>query len=555
VAHALVLYPDTIFASDFRIVRPLSEGGMGAVYLVEQISTGSPRALKVMHEHLVSDDKLRKRFVQEARVGSKIRSDHVVQVIAAGIDEASATPWLVMELLEGKDLAAYERSRGRLPMAEVREICAQFCHALAAAHQVGVVHRDLKPENVFLSEARREGAPFTLKVLDFGISKILSEAVPSTTTSAIGTPMWMAPEQTDPGAVIGPATDVWALGLMVYWMLTGRSYWRVAAMENVSAMALMREVVFEPLTAASARAAESGCADALPQGFDAWFARCVVRELPARFHDAGQARAALLPLLGMPVTGPTALPLELKAEEDHRAAVDVVTAPTQLATPVTGPALPTGPAVSESLPPPAAPSKRWMIWAGAGLLVACVAVAGLMASQRQGAGQGKLVERCQHGHAQSCAALAKAHETGGRGVTRSMDRAADYYFRACQSGDFQSCMAAGNLYQSGENVTRDDARAAACFDKACAGGEGLGCRNLGTLTLNGDGVTRSEARALWLFMQACDKGQPEACTKAAEMHRDGRGVNKDLEKAKELFSRACFGRDPKACKELESFGN
>src|SRR5438876_9532147 len=88
-----------IFADDFRVVRPLSEGGMGAVYEVEQLSTGNRRALKLMHRELVGDARMRSRFVQEARVGAKIASDHVVQVIGAGIDEATGSPWLAMELL------------------------------------------------------------------------------------------------------------------------------------------------------------------------------------------------------------------------------------------------------------------------------------------------------------------------------------------------------------------------------------------------------------------------------------------------------------------------
>lgn len=553
----LVLEPDSVFATDYRVVRPLSEGGMGAVYLVEQISTGNQRALKVMHEHLVQDGKLRGRFVQEARVCSRIRSDHVVQVIGAGIDEPTGTPWLVMELLEGQDLSAYVRAKGPIPIGEVREICAQLCHALAAAHQVGIVHRDLKPENIFLSEARREGATFTLKVLDFGIAKILSEALPATTTTAIGTPLWMAPEQTDVGAFIGPATDVWALGLIVFWMLTGKSYWRVASQEQASAMALMREVVFENLTPASTRAAELGCEGLLPEGFDAWFSRCVVRETHSRFADAGEARALLLPLLG-DTSALAPSPLDLRTSPVGEAPSDVMTAPTQLAQP-TPPripdALPTAPAVTESVPPPSlmmqAPSRPWLKWvipAGVLLVIAIVFILGRPKKQ----GAATLHAECERGVPSACVTLAKAHEHGARGVVRSMEKAAALYLRACEHGDFQSCVVAGNLYQSGENVPRDDARAANAFSKACGAGEGIACRTLAWMTLNGDGVNKSEARALWLFLEACNHGQPEACTKAGEMHRDGRGIAKDPDQAKELFSRGCMGRDPKACKQLDA---
>jgi serine/threonine protein kinase/TPR repeat protein len=573
VPRTLDLEPDTIFASDYRIVRPLNEGGMGAVYLVEQISTGSLRALKVMHEHLVQDDKLRARFVQEARVCSRIRSDHVVQVIGAGIDEPTGTPWLVMELLEGRDLAAHVRAKGPLSIDEVREICAQLCHALAAAHQVGIVHRDLKPENIFLSEARREGAFFTLKVLDFGIAKILSEAIPSTTTTAIGTPLWMAPEQTDIGATIGPSTDVWALGLIVFWMLTGHFYWRAATHDQPSAMALMREVVFEPLVPACTRVEQLHCGSTLPLGFESWFSRCIVRDTSQRFQDAGQARAALLPILGDPSVGPaTSVDFHVSTDGKNPAATvvvsaelsgsvmadDVVTAPTQLAapTPVRLPdTLPTAPAVTESVPPPSLlvqPGPRpWPKWAmGAGLVLAMLAVM-LVARSKKKPAAINLQAECARGSHVACAALARGYEHGGRGLSRNMEQAASHYLRACEHGDIQSCVEAGNLYRSGENVPRDEAKAASAYDKACTGGEGIACRNLAWMTLNGDGVAKSDARAVWLLLQACNRGQPEACTKAGEMHREGRGVAADPEQAKELLTRGCVGRDPKACKELD----
>src|SRR3954447_19206779 len=134
---------DTVFARDYRVLQPLAEGGMGAVYVVEQLSTGSRRALKLMHPQLVQDPRLRQRFEQEARVGARIESDHVVQVIAAGVDEETGYPFLVMELLKGEDLGAALAKRGAMSPEETRQIFAQLCHALAAAHVAGIVHRDL----------------------------------------------------------------------------------------------------------------------------------------------------------------------------------------------------------------------------------------------------------------------------------------------------------------------------------------------------------------------------------------------------------------------------
>ena len=186
MAGIVGLTPGSVFAADYRILRPLSGGGMGAVYAAEQISTGNLRALKLMHPHLVEDEALRRRFEREARVGSRIASDHIVQVIAAGIDEPTGTPWIAMEMLEGETLGAYVERRGALSKGEAAEIIRQLGHALGAAHAVGVVHRDLKPDNIFIASARRSGAELLVKVLDFGIAKVVAEAKPSATAKGPG---------------------------------------------------------------------------------------------------------------------------------------------------------------------------------------------------------------------------------------------------------------------------------------------------------------------------------------------------------------------------------
>ena len=131
----------TLFAKDFEVLRPLKEGGMGAVYEVRQRSTDKLRALKVMQPQLVRDAGLRQRFEVEARVAARIKSHHVVEVIGAGVDEQTGLPWLAMELLDGTDLETTLQQRGRLPVQETREIFAQLCHAMAAAHQANIVHR------------------------------------------------------------------------------------------------------------------------------------------------------------------------------------------------------------------------------------------------------------------------------------------------------------------------------------------------------------------------------------------------------------------------------
>ena len=311
MAGIVDLSPGAIFAGEFRVVRPLAKGGMGAVYVVEQLGTGRERALKLMHPILAADGKAVERFQREARVASQIESDHVVEVVAAGVDAGSGTPWLCMELLRGETLADRVERDGSLSLADALEVARQLGHALSAAHRAGIVHRDLKPENVYLAAPRREGVPFTLKVLDFGIATLVHESTGPKTTQGVGSPMWMAPEQTNVGKV-SCATDVWALGLIAFYLRVGKPYWKTASTAGATLTALLVEIMVEPLVPATQRAAELGAAGVLPAGFDAWFARTVTREPTERYPEAGAAIAELVRVLGagLPgaVTGPLATP-------------------------------------------------------------------------------------------------------------------------------------------------------------------------------------------------------------------------------------------------------
>lgn len=298
------LAPGTVVGGDFRILNRLAHGGMGAVYVAEQLSTGQRRALKVMHPALVAAPGARERFVQEARVGAHIPSEHVVQVIAAGVDEQLGVPWLSMELLQGEDLGSYAARQGPLPFDEVVRIFRPLCHALGAAHAAGIAHRDVKPENVFLASALSADTTQHVKVLDFGIAKLVAEAKDAP-TAQVGTPLWMAPEQADVGKSISGATDVWALGLMAFRLLVGQPYWRTARDPSSSLQALLKESLMDPLVPASQRATEYGMGHALPPGFDAWFSHCVDREPARRFPSAHEAYSALQALASR--TGPSAM--------------------------------------------------------------------------------------------------------------------------------------------------------------------------------------------------------------------------------------------------------
>ena len=267
---------------------------MGAVYVALQLGTQKERALKVMRPSLVRDARSRERFLYEARASASLDSDHVVDVVAAGVDDATGAPWIAMELLRGETLADAVARRQRMPPREVRECFDQLRHALTAAHSIGLVHRDLKPENLFLEAPRRSDVSFTLKVLDFGIAKTLdANDVAKSTGSSVGSPLWMAPEQAN-AQPVSTATDVWPLGLLAFWMLTGRVYWNAPYGDGITLAGLLTEILIAPFEWPSQRAANSGLAGLLPPDFDEWFAHCLVRDPGARYPDGARAISALL---------------------------------------------------------------------------------------------------------------------------------------------------------------------------------------------------------------------------------------------------------------------
>jgi len=280
----------TVVGGDFMVVRPLRRGTAGALYVAEQLSTSQHRALKIMHAAYVSDETLFKRFEREAQMAAKIPSEHVTQIIASGVDEKMQIPWIAMELLEGQNLGDHVSEFGPMPKEMVRGIFEQLCHAISAAHKIGVVHRDLKPANIFLSEARRVGAQKMVKVLDFGVARVIAESL-TLQGAPLGTPNWMSPEQVR-GESATTATDVFALGLIAFYMLTAKSFWRSCLIEN-NDFAVMREIGEEAMPIASMRALELGAGHLIPKGFNEWFAQCMARNPNERFVNANAAYAAL----------------------------------------------------------------------------------------------------------------------------------------------------------------------------------------------------------------------------------------------------------------------
>lgn len=298
-----VLGSGQMFAGRYRIERFLAQGGFGAVYVAEQLATEARVAIKVLWPHVLQARDAVEKFEQEARIAGRVNSDHIVRVLDAGYDDSTHMPFLVMELLDGEDLGQRIEREGALPPEVVVDYLSQTASALDRAHSYvdregvprPIVHRDLKPENLFL--ARRDDGGLTVKVLDFGIAKILN-STSDVSRDVKGTPLFMAFEQAS-GAAITPRTDVWALGLIAFYLLTGQNYWNTSRQPDAALMQLFAEVLSLPLDPASVRLAGIGHPALLPPGFDAWFGRCVNRETEQRFPSAGEAVAELANVFGI----------------------------------------------------------------------------------------------------------------------------------------------------------------------------------------------------------------------------------------------------------------
>jgi len=293
-----VLLPGSVFAGRYRVEKCIAEGGMGAVYEVLHTETGRRHALKVMHAHTLSSAEMRDRFRQEARVAANVQSEFIVDVLDAGVETTNNLPFLVMELLQGEELGRLLERRGRFTPAETVTFLGQVAMALDKTHRAMIVHRDLKPENLFLTY-RDDGAP-RVKVLDFGVAKIVAETnTNAAATRSLGTPLYMAPEQFQPGNKVSPSTDLFALALIAYTFLVGQSYWAEDATASANVFSFALVAIHGPREPACARAARAGVA--LPPAFDAWFSRAASPDPSARFTSATAMIRALGELLSVPV--------------------------------------------------------------------------------------------------------------------------------------------------------------------------------------------------------------------------------------------------------------
>src|SRR6188768_680393 len=274
-----------VVAQKYRVDRFIGQGGMGVVVAGFHLELDQPVAIKFLVTESGLESEGAERFRREARAAAKIHSEHVARVFDIGLlDER--VPYMVMELLNGSDLEHEIERRGVLPVAEAVGYLLQAIDAVAEAHSVGIVHRDLKPTNLFLAQ-RADGSRI-VKVLDFGISKLLSgkqrEGALTRTAGFVGSPLHKSPEQMRSARDVDARADVWALGAILYVMVTGQlphpgnSLPEVClAVMNTSPRPL-KDFVAEP-----------------PEGLEAILMRCLMKDPALRFGSVAELAEQLLP--------------------------------------------------------------------------------------------------------------------------------------------------------------------------------------------------------------------------------------------------------------------
>jgi serine/threonine protein kinase len=276
-----------ILSNKYLVEEVIGEGGVGIVVAAHHLELDERVAIKFLRTDVMDDPDVVARFAHEAKAAVAIKSEYVARVFDVGLT-ASGIPFLVMEYLEGHDLATEIDSTGALPARDAVEYVMQACEALAVAHSKGVIHRDIKPANLFL--LRRDAMP-VVKVLDFGISKaaltgsVFGGPLPALQGGKLmGTPLYMSPEQIRSTDDVDPQTDIWSLGVVLYELLTGEP-----AFQASSSNELCAEVLTTDPQSLASRSPQ------VPAGLVAVVEKCLRRDRAERFQNVAELAIALLP--------------------------------------------------------------------------------------------------------------------------------------------------------------------------------------------------------------------------------------------------------------------
>ncbi len=567
----------------YRILRKLGQGGMGAVYLAQHILMDEPRALKFLSPELSRDQAFTGRFLREVRTLRQIRNRNVVDCgdLEAAEDDSL---FFSMEFVDGPDLrgllnachpertlsAAKGESKdlhlpsGALPVPLALSIARQIAEGLGAAHSKGMVHRDIKPENILMA---RDGDTWLPKIADFGIVATKESSTAYTRTGGtLLTMAYAAPEQWrgTPAAELDGRTDLYALGGLLYEMLTGQTAFHA---ENYEGWARQHQTT-PPQPPSTLRPDLVNC-----QGLDVLVLRLLAKDRNDRPKDV----AELLGLLdAVRLVAPKAHRETVKengkqlgGKRSRRVTIWVWVASIALLlvtvivtarifwpkTPSSAPVDYEAEAKKLGLTYTPTPPKDITLPKGLTLIVPVgdeQKAEALLDQNRYAEAAPLFNKACDAGIARGCADLAYLYDQG-KGVAQNDSRAAKLATKACNAGDAYGCLAIGELYEEGRGVTQDYSRAVEFYTKACKGRISHGCYSLGMMYDNGQGVAKDSSQAVAFYSKACDAGEAEGCNNLGDMYSNGQGVEKDDARAVSLFSKACILSSADGCSNLGNY--
>jgi len=280
--------PNDLLLRKYRIQGVVGRGGTSVVFAARHEQLGTRVAIKVLTVSADAEEEATRRFLREARAAAALRSPHVARILDVDIDERGRR-CQVMELLEGRDLSRVIGEESPLPIEQAVGYVSHVCAGMEEAHAAGILHRDLKPQNVFLTTAPT-GEPL-VKILDFGVSKIIDAALRITASSTtqsgvlIGTPLYMSPERLKSPGEAEPRADVWAVGAILFELLTGKRPFVAATLPGLIAVLLSDD------PPSSVRAARPDVPDALAKIIES----CLQKDLAQRMPSMARLREALAP--------------------------------------------------------------------------------------------------------------------------------------------------------------------------------------------------------------------------------------------------------------------
>ncbi len=372
----------------YRVEKLIGTGGIGFVMSAVNIGLDEPVALKFLRPEFLSNEEATRRFTTEARLASKIQSRHVARVLDVGtLPELG--PFIVMDLLVGRDLNQILYEDGPRPVQDAVDYVMQACEALAAAHAQGIVHRDVKPDNLFLT--RQQHGPDIIKILDFGICKLQSSRQSSgrkassvQTTTALGSPSYMSPEQMRAASDIDSRADIWSLGCVLYELLAARHAFDAPTLMQICAVVLEQSP--PPIHVH---------VEGVPPELERVILRCLEKEPENRYADVAELARALAPFASAPARGAVERCAEVlgnvatSAWQARDYPLPVVQMPEDVESPSSMAPLSTAPVAMSSEPPSARQAaarkperaRDWLTYVTLAAAVGALAVSGV----RQGA--------------------------------------------------------------------------------------------------------------------------------------------------------------------------